>query len=306
MTIPTDMPLRFIVRAVGGPTAILEIGGLRLLTDPTFDAPGDYVSGSGNVLTKTAGPAFSESEVSPIELVLLSHDQHVDNLDTAGRAFLSRVPLIVTTASAAGRLGGESRALGHWEHVDVPCPGGGTLRITGVPAQHGPDETAHLMGEVTGFVLSGTHLPVVYVSGDNASLDVVRGIAAGCRSCPDPGRAARGPSPFQQLEALYRGCRLAHHGVCRGGSHRPARAPRTRRGRDCVMEPLSAERFPTMPMPSAVSQPLEQRSYLARIVCYPWEVIRPFRVEGRVIERQGVGSAGSRSRESVTRDLSAS
>lgn len=27
------------VHALGGPTAILEIGGLRLLTDPTFDPP---------------------------------------------------------------------------------------------------------------------------------------------------------------------------------------------------------------------------------------------------------------------------
>ena len=25
---------------IGGPTALLEIGGLRLLTDPTFDAAG--------------------------------------------------------------------------------------------------------------------------------------------------------------------------------------------------------------------------------------------------------------------------
>ena len=25
---------------VGGPTAVLEYGGLRLLTDPTFDPPG--------------------------------------------------------------------------------------------------------------------------------------------------------------------------------------------------------------------------------------------------------------------------
>jgi L-ascorbate metabolism protein UlaG (beta-lactamase superfamily) len=51
------------------------------------------------------------------------------------------------------------------------------LRVTGVPAQHGPDGSEHLVGEVTGFVLSGEGLPTVYVSGDNASLDVVRGIA---------------------------------------------------------------------------------------------------------------------------------
>ncbi|GAA4096207.1 hypothetical protein [Nonomuraea soli] len=44
--------------------------------------------------------------------------------------------------------------------------------------QHGPDGTEHLVGEVTGFVLSGEGLPVVDVSGDNASLEVVKRIAA--------------------------------------------------------------------------------------------------------------------------------
>lgn len=32
------------VRVFGGPTALFEYGGLRFLTDPTFDAPGDYPS----------------------------------------------------------------------------------------------------------------------------------------------------------------------------------------------------------------------------------------------------------------------
>jgi L-ascorbate metabolism protein UlaG (beta-lactamase superfamily) len=35
-----------------------------------------------------------------------------------------------------------------------------------------------VVGEVTGFVLSGEGLPTVYVSGDNASLDLVGEIAA--------------------------------------------------------------------------------------------------------------------------------
>jgi hypothetical protein len=33
--------------------------------------------------------------------VLLSHDQHADNLDDGGRALLSTVPVVVTTASGA-------------------------------------------------------------------------------------------------------------------------------------------------------------------------------------------------------------
>jgi len=165
------------VRYVGGPTAILEVGGVRLLTDPTFDPPGDYPIGTRK-LTKTAGPVFGPEDVGPIDAVLLSHDQHPDNLDASGREFLSATPLVLSTGSAHERLGDTVRALPNWTHVDLPRPGGGVVRITGVPAQHGPDGTEHLVGEVTGFVLSGEGLPTVYVSGDNASLDVVRAIGA--------------------------------------------------------------------------------------------------------------------------------
>ncbi|MFI6792880.1 MBL fold metallo-hydrolase [Nonomuraea sp. NPDC050383] len=164
------------IRYAGGPTAVLEIGGVRLLIDPTFDAPGDYPIGQ-RALTKTGGPAFSPDEVGPVDAVLLSHDQHPDNLDRAGRAYLAGAPLALSTGSAAERVGPPVRALPNWSHVELPRPGGGVLRITGVPAQHGPDGSEHLVGEVTGFVLSGDGLPTVYVSGDNASLDVVRSIA---------------------------------------------------------------------------------------------------------------------------------
>ncbi len=51
------------------------------------------------------------------------------------------------------------------------------LRITAVPAQHGPDGTEALTGEVTGFVLTGDELPTTYVSGDNASLTAVQAVA---------------------------------------------------------------------------------------------------------------------------------
>jgi L-ascorbate metabolism protein UlaG (beta-lactamase superfamily) len=164
-------------RPLGGPTVLLEVAGLRLLTDPTFDDPGDYARGSGYTLTKTVGPATDPDGVGPIDVVLLSHDQHPDNLDTRGRAFLGCVPRVLTTVAGAARLGGHATSLPRWSHVDVRRPQGGTLRITGVPALHGPDGTDHLTGEVTGFVLSGEGLPTVYVSGDNASLAVVRAIA---------------------------------------------------------------------------------------------------------------------------------
>ncbi len=167
---------RLSLRYIGGPTALLNLGGMRLLTDPTFDPPGDHPVGD-RVLVKTVGPAVPLEELGPVDAILLSHDQHPDNLDDAGRAFLERVPRIFSTSSARQRLGGHLWALPERAHADLTRPDGGTLRITGVPAQHGPDGTERLVGEVTGFVLEGHGLPRVYVSGDNASLRVVRGVA---------------------------------------------------------------------------------------------------------------------------------
>ncbi|MDT5223535.1 MAG: hypothetical protein QOG19_942 [Mycobacterium sp.] len=51
-----------------------------------------------------------------------------------------------------------------------------------VPAVHGPadgqrDAGGHVNCEVTGFVLSGRGLPTVYLSGDNASIGVVKEVA---------------------------------------------------------------------------------------------------------------------------------
>ncbi|MEQ0558780.1 MBL fold metallo-hydrolase [Amycolatopsis sp. NEAU-NG30] len=156
----------------GGPTALLELGGVRLLTDPTFDPPGDHPVGE-RVLVKTEDSVLTEDAVGVVDAVLLSHDQHPDNLDDRGRAYLATVPLTLVTPSGAARLGGTARGLEPWEETRV-----GPLTVTAVPAQHGPEGAARLTGDVTGFVLTGEGLPTVYVSGDNASVDVVREIAS--------------------------------------------------------------------------------------------------------------------------------
>ncbi|GAB2831241.1 MBL fold metallo-hydrolase [Actinocorallia aurea] len=167
------------VQVFGGPTALIEYGGLRLVTDPTFDEPGDYPLGPGLVLTKLEPPTAGPDALGRVDAVLLSHDQHPDNLDHAGRRFLDRVPLVLTTPTGAARLGGDVRGLVPWEEVVLDRPEGGSVTVTAVPALHGPEGAGALeiSGEVTGFVLTGEGLPVVYVSGDNASLDLVRQIA---------------------------------------------------------------------------------------------------------------------------------
>ncbi|CAI9418914.1 MBL fold metallo-hydrolase [Nocardioides sp. T2.26MG-1] len=156
---------------VGGPTVLVELAGVRFLVDPTFDPPGDYPVGSRS-LTKTRPPRMSAEDLGRIDAVLLSHDQHPDNLDTSGRALLTTVPQVLTTTVAAGRLEAPVRGLEPWSATEV-----GPVTVTAVPAQHGPDGTEHLTGPVIGFVLTAPGESTVYVSGDNASLDVVAEVA---------------------------------------------------------------------------------------------------------------------------------
>lgn len=170
---------RFPVRALGGPTAVFDYGGLRFLTDPTFDDPGDYPT-TGRGLVKTAPSTATPADLGPVDVVLLSHDEHPDNLDTSGRALLADVPLTLTTPGGGQRLGEKAKGLADWESVELSRPDGGTVTVTGVPALHGPgtrEEVEAVTGQVVGFVLTAEDLPTVYVSGDNASLDLVREIA---------------------------------------------------------------------------------------------------------------------------------
>src|SRR5919107_4391034 len=101
---------------VGGPTVLIEVGGWRLLTDPTFDpAGGRYRFGWGTGSRKVTGPAIAATELGRIDAVLLTHEHHDDNLDTAGRALLPSAGVVVTTVPGARRLGGTTRGLADWQ-----------------------------------------------------------------------------------------------------------------------------------------------------------------------------------------------
>jgi L-ascorbate metabolism protein UlaG (beta-lactamase superfamily) len=160
------------VTLVGGPTALLEYAGLRILTDPTFDeAPREYPREGAPTLRKTEGPAITAERLGAVDAVLLSHDHHLDNLDEGGRAFLPSAGTVITTTAGAERLGDGAVGLEPWASTTV-----GAITVTAMPAQHGPDGTDHLTGPVIGFVLRADGLPPVYVSGDNASVEVVERI----------------------------------------------------------------------------------------------------------------------------------
>jgi L-ascorbate metabolism protein UlaG (beta-lactamase superfamily) len=170
---------QFPIRFFGGATTTFQYGGLRFLTDPTFDGPGDFAVPGGLVLVKTAGPNGGAADVGPIDVALISH-LHPDHLDSSGRQLLSKTPSILTTTQGAQELGEHATGLADFESVQLQRPDGSTLTVTAVPAIHGPaprEDIEPVLGEVIGFVLTGPELPTVYISGDNASLEQVDTIA---------------------------------------------------------------------------------------------------------------------------------
>jgi L-ascorbate metabolism protein UlaG (beta-lactamase superfamily) len=93
---------------IGGPTAMLELGAFRLLTDPTFDPAGTEYPTSAYTPRKTEHPAIAEEQLGCLDAVLLTHDHHFDNLDHAGRKMLTGAGTVLTTIAGAERLNGNS------------------------------------------------------------------------------------------------------------------------------------------------------------------------------------------------------
>lgn len=149
-------------------TAILSIDVVNFLIDPAFDKSGNYKHGA-QALKKTEDPILGLNDLPVIHAVLLSHEDHVDNLDTSGRTMLNGRH-VFTTLDGAKNLAPRPGVCGRapWESVTLDL-NGKQFTITWTPTQHLPGE------ECTGFVLEspsfGVHdangLPnAVYVSGD--------------------------------------------------------------------------------------------------------------------------------------------
>ena len=160
---------------IGGPTALIEIDGFRLLTDPTFDLPGTYQLPHVK-LEKLSGPAFTLDSIGEIDAVLLSHDQHADNLDETGKHFLPKARRVLTTEAGAKRLGGHAEGLAPWASTEL-SKGGRSLTITATPARHGPHGIEPLSGDVIGFVVASKDNRPVYISGDTVWYDGVAEVA---------------------------------------------------------------------------------------------------------------------------------
>ena len=159
---------------------MIEVGGWRLLTDPTFDpAGGKYSFGWGTGSRKTAGPSIPVAQLGPIDAVLLSHDHHDDNLDPAGRALLPSAGVVVTTVPGARRLGGGARGLAPWGSTALEAEGRPAIEITATPCRHGPPLSRPIVGDVIGFALAweGQDHGALWITGDTVLYDGVREVA---------------------------------------------------------------------------------------------------------------------------------
>jgi L-ascorbate metabolism protein UlaG (beta-lactamase superfamily) len=165
---------------VGGPTVLIEVAGWRILSDPTFDAPGRHYSfGWGSGSTKLAGPALRADDMGRIDAVLVTHDHHADNLDDAGRALLADAGVVVTTVPGAKRLGRGARGLRAWDVTRLEHPDRPPIEVTATPCRHGPPLSRPITGHVIGFALrwAGQENGALWISGDTVLYPGVREVA---------------------------------------------------------------------------------------------------------------------------------
>jgi L-ascorbate metabolism protein UlaG (beta-lactamase superfamily) len=118
---------------------------------------------------------LSADRIGPVDAVLISHDQHSDNLDHSGRAFAAMAPRVFTTVAGAARLGGPAEGLRPWDAKQLVNAGGATA----TPARHGPAGIEPMSGDVIGFVLTFDDAPIppIYITGDTVWYDGVAEVA---------------------------------------------------------------------------------------------------------------------------------
>jgi L-ascorbate metabolism protein UlaG (beta-lactamase superfamily) len=174
------MCLKIQITHIDTACILLEINGYKILTDPTLDQAGRvYYHGYGAYSRKTVDPAMDVTDLSDVDLILLSHHQHKDNFDVNGRKLAERISGIISTKSASRELPG-TIGLDDWESCVISTDKVSNLKITATPAQHRPWWVPEfLSGKVIGFIIEfdGQENGVIYISGDTVFFSGIKEIA---------------------------------------------------------------------------------------------------------------------------------
>jgi L-ascorbate metabolism protein UlaG (beta-lactamase superfamily) len=140
----------------GNATTLLRLGPFTVLTDPNFLHRGQRAHlGYGLRSKRLTDPALVPALLPELDAILLSH-MHGDHWDRIATRALPKETPVVTTPEAARCLdqrGFTATAdLRPWETHEI-SRGDGVLRVTSVPAVHGPGFLDKLLPQVMGSVL---------------------------------------------------------------------------------------------------------------------------------------------------------
>ncbi len=156
------MRLRLIRHA----TLQVEMAGRHLLVDPMLAEPGAYwsltlgTSAGRNPMVPLSCPV--ETLLQP-DMIVVTHS-HFDHFDSAARKFLPKhLPLICQPSDrkrfkSYGFL--QAAAVGS-SPVDM-----GSLQFIRTKGKHGRGFIGQAMGHVSGFVITASHEPRLYIAGD--------------------------------------------------------------------------------------------------------------------------------------------
>ncbi|EJU04196.1 Metallo-hydrolase/oxidoreductase [Dacryopinax primogenitus] len=135
-----DNNSRNSVQFVGNATCILEIKGVRVMTDPNFLHQGDHVHlGPGVTARRMHDPAFNLEECPPVDFILLSH-LHEDYFDLVVAEKLRRSIPIISTPHATSGLANQGYThlitLDTWKSALITHDGIKKFTITSMPGKH--------------------------------------------------------------------------------------------------------------------------------------------------------------------------
>jgi L-ascorbate metabolism protein UlaG (beta-lactamase superfamily) len=169
---------------IGNATVLIRFGGFTILTDPTFIHMHEETwLGYGLHTRRLTNPAMEIADLPPLDFVLLSHF-HGDHFDQVAEAELPKGLHIVTTVASAKDLAergfSNTQGLDTWQTTTL-VKDNVTLRITALPARHGPPVVDFFLPDVMGSLLEwefeGRGVVFrLYITGDTLLIDELKEI----------------------------------------------------------------------------------------------------------------------------------
>ncbi|EKM52465.1 uncharacterized protein PHACADRAFT_260891 [Phanerochaete carnosa HHB-10118-sp] len=150
-SVPVNTPFGGKLLWVGNATCVIEVNGIRFMTDPNFLHQGDHVHlAPGVTAHRVKDPAFDYKNCPAVDFILLSH-LHADHFDDLVAEHIRRSLPIVSTPHACTDLNKRGHSvlypLDTWQSVRV-IKGADELTITSMPGKH----TVGILGAVNSVV----------------------------------------------------------------------------------------------------------------------------------------------------------